>query len=54
LLRLEIEFESVEELNNFKIPPWAGREITETELGNDSKLILLDKNKFLEILRRYI
>ena len=54
LLRVEIEFESIEESNNFKIPSWIGREITGTELGNDSKLILLDRNQFLEILKSYV
>jgi len=49
LVRVEIEFESIEESNDFKIPLWVDREITGTELGNDSKLILLDRNQFLEM-----
>lgn len=51
LIRAEIEFNNIDELNVFEIPKWIGKEITGTILGNDNKLIKLDRNKFLQIMQ---
>lgn len=51
LIRAEIEFNNECEYNNFEIPEWFGKDITNTELGMDAKLIKLDRKGFLEILR---
>lgn len=53
LYRVEVEFDSIEESKQYKIPKWIGEEITSTKLANDNKLILLDRNEFLEILNCY-
>ena len=52
LIRAEIEFNNEYEYSNFEIPEWLGKDITNTELGMDAGLIKLDREDFLEILRR--
>jgi len=52
LLRVEIEFNNIEEYNNFKIPDWFGNEITNTKLGLDAELIKLNREEFLKILEK--
>lgn len=51
LIRAEVEFNNEYEYNNFEIPGWFGKDITNTELGMDARLIKLDREDFLEILR---
>lgn len=51
LIRAEIEFNNEYEYSNFKIPKWLGKDITNTELGMDAKLVKLDREEFLKILR---
>lgn len=51
LIRAEIEFDNENEFNNFKVPKWFGKDITNTQLGMDAKLIKLDREKFLKILK---
>ena len=50
LIRAEVEFNNEYEYSNFKIPEWFGKDITNTELGMDARLIKLDRGDFLEIL----
>lgn len=50
LMRIEIEFNNIEEYNNFEIPEWLGNEITNTKIGLDAKLIKLDREEFLKVL----
>ncbi len=51
LIRAEVEFNNEYEYNNFEIPEWFGKDITNTELGMDARLIKLDREDFLEILK---
>ena len=51
LIRVEVEFNNEYEYSNFKIPKWFGKNITNTELGMDARLIKLDREDFLKILR---
>lgn len=53
LIRLEVEFESEKEANNYVPPAWAGKEITGTKLGRDSSLIKLTKKNFKELLAKF-
>ena len=50
LVRAEVELSNEDEYRNFEIPEWFGKDITNTELGMDAKLIKLDRANFLEIL----
>lgn len=50
LSRVEVEFKSLEEYNSFVIPAWFGKEITNTKLGLDVKLISLSRIEFLQLL----
>lgn len=50
LIRAEVEFNNEYEYSNFKIPEWFGKDITNTELGMDARLIKLDRGDFLKIL----
>ena len=50
LVRVEVEFEDMEEYNSFQIPNWFGKEITNTKLGLDAELIKLNREEFLKIL----
>ena len=52
LIRVEVEFNNEYEYSNFEIPKWFGKDITDTELGMDARLIKLDRGDFLEILRK--
>lgn len=54
LIRAEVEFETEQDANNFEIPSWLGREITETKLGKDSKLIALSNEEFLYELNKHL
>ncbi|MBP9818242.1 hypothetical protein KBC75_05880 [Candidatus Shapirobacteria bacterium] len=50
LVRAEFEFENEDEAKKFVSPDWVGKEITETEIGRDGRLIQLSREEFLEIL----
>ena len=54
LVRTEFEFESEIEAKKFRPPDWVGPEITGTDLGRDGKLIKLSRNKFLDLLNKFI
>lgn len=51
LVRAEVEFTSIEEANAFIPFAWMGKEITDSPLGRDSKLIDLAENQFQELIR---
>jgi adenylate cyclase len=46
LVRAEFEFESEEEAKTFVPPEWCGKEITDSDLGRDSRLMGLEKDGF--------
>lgn len=50
LVLAEVEFDSVEELEQFVPFDWMGEEVTDTLLGKDAKLIDLDRDTFKKIL----
>ena len=50
LVRAEVDFFSEEEAKNFQPYDWMGKEITNTQLGKDSKLIQLTRKKFKDLL----
>lgn len=50
LIRAEVEFNNEYEYSDFEIPEWFGKDITNTELGMDARLIKLDRESFLKIL----
>jgi len=50
LIRAEIDFENIDQADNFKPDAWLGREITNSDLSRDSKLVFLSKEKFLKLL----
>jgi len=50
LIRAEVEFLSEEEAINFRPFDWMGKEITNTELGKDSKLIQMNKEEFKHLI----
>lgn len=50
LVRAEVEFLSEEEAKSFQPYDWMGREITNTNLGKDAKLIQLNKREFKDLL----
>jgi CYTH domain-containing protein len=50
LIRVEVEFSSEEEAKNFQSYDWMGKEITDTKLGKDAKLIQLTKKEFKDLL----
>ncbi len=50
LLRVEVSFESQEELNNYKEEYWMGAEITNTKLAFDTDLYKLDTIEFENLL----
>ena len=54
LMRAEFEFRIEEEALNFVPPEWVGREITETEIGRDGKLVLLSRDQFLDLLHKHL
>ncbi|PIU03440.1 hypothetical protein COT44_03280 [Candidatus Shapirobacteria bacterium CG08_land_8_20_14_0_20_39_18] len=51
LVRVEVEFKNEEDVRNFVPPDWFGKEMTNTELGRDARLIDLDKEDFIKLLR---
>lgn len=53
LIRAEVEFESESEAKKYKPLSWFGREITNTDLGRDKKLVKLSEKKFNILLQKY-
>jgi adenylate cyclase len=53
LVRAEVEFSSEMEAKNFQPYNWMGKEITNTQLGNDSRLIKLDPKEFKDLLASF-
>lgn len=51
LVRAEIEFESIEEAKKFQPPEWMGKEITQSSLGRDAKLLDLAQEEFVNLLK---
>ncbi|MDO8537336.1 MAG: hypothetical protein Q7S21_00465 [archaeon] len=51
LYRIEVEFKSEKEAKKFKPLNWFGKEITNTSLGKDSKLIRLSDSQFKNLLK---
>ncbi|MBI4836594.1 MAG: hypothetical protein HY817_05025 [Candidatus Abawacabacteria bacterium] len=52
LMRIEVEFTSVEQAKNFTPPDWFGDEMTESPLSFDSKLVNMDREEFRALLER--
>ncbi len=50
LVRVEVEFFSEKDAKNFHPYDWMGKEITNTQLGKDAKLIQLSKKEFKDLL----
>lgn len=50
LILAEVLFDSMIEMENFTPLPWMGKEVTDTLLGKDARLIDLDRDTFLKIL----
>ncbi len=54
LIRYEVEFKTEKEAQEYVAPEWAKIEITGTVLANDSKLITLSRDIFLQELNKII
>lgn len=54
LIRYEVEFKSEKEAKNYQPPSWVKVEITGNVLANDSKLINLNREIFLQELNKLI
>jgi adenylate cyclase len=54
LIRLEVEFGNPEDAIHFLPPNWSGVEITESDLGRDSKLVGLSDSDFNTLLSRFL
>lgn len=50
LVLAEVEFDSIEELNDFEPLPWMGIEVTDSPLGKDARLVNLDREAFEKVL----
>jgi CYTH domain-containing protein len=50
LSRVEVEFNSEDDAKAFQIPDWFGKEITDSILSRDSKLLDLDENEIKNFL----
>lgn len=51
LIRAEVDFSSLEEAENFKHLDWFGKEITDSPLGKDRKLLALSENEFETLIK---
>lgn len=54
LIRVEVKFNSIEEMNNYKKESWMGMEITNSSLAFDKDLNKLSESDFLLELNKYI
>lgn len=53
LIRYEVEFTTPEEAQAFQAEPWMGKEITNSPLGRDGKLLDLSPKEFAAELVKY-
>ena len=54
LIRAEVKFNSIDEMNSYKIESWMGAEITNSPLAFDKYLSKLSEQEFLLELNKYI
>lgn len=54
LNRIEVEFQTEEEMNNYRREKWMGNEITSSPLAFDKYLSKLNKEEFLIELKKYL
>lgn len=54
LIRVEVTFNSIDEMNSYKIENWMGAEITNSPLAFDKHLSKLSEQEFLLELSKYI
>lgn len=54
LIRIEVKFNSIEEMNNYEKESWMGIEITNSLLAFDKDLSKLSEQEFLLELNKYI
>lgn len=54
LIRYEVEFNTVEEAQAYVPESWLGKEITESPLGRDGKLLDLSREDFLAELKKFL
>ena len=54
LIRVEVKFNSIDEMNSYKKESWMGTEITNSTLAFDKHLSKLSEQKFLLELNKYI
>ncbi len=52
LIRYEVEFDSEKDANNFIKPDFIWKEITDSPLWKDSKLINLSKEEFIKLINK--
>lgn len=50
LMRIEVEFTSLEQAKSFVAPDWFGAEMTDSPLSYDSKLVNMSKEEFKSLL----
>ncbi len=53
LIRVEVNFTSLKEMNDYLKESWMGREITNTPLAFDKDLSKLNKDEFLKEIKKY-
>ena len=54
LIRVEVKFDTLDEMKAFKPLNWFGNEITKSPLAFDAKLIHLNHNEFVTELKKYV
>lgn len=54
LVLAEVKFDTVEEMEDFRPLDWMGAEITDTKLGNDARLVDLDREHFKRELQSIV
>ncbi len=52
LVRAEVEFDSIEKAKNFVPEVWMGKEITDSPLGRDAKLLDLSEGDFKSLINK--
>ncbi len=53
LIRLEVEFSSESKAKKYVPPKWAKQEITNSPLGKDATLVMLEPEEFKKIIKEY-
>lgn len=54
LIRAEVEFSTIEESNSYQPLSWFGKELTNSQIGNDVKLPDLSPDNFKKILNSFL